>query len=51
MLMAKYPSNVSVSMDPELLQIIDDKRGDVPRSAFIRRLVLKGLGMEVSKKH
>ena len=48
--MAKYPNSVSISMGSEMLDLIDEKRQDVPRSAFCRKMILKGLEMEVPKK-
>lgn len=34
---------LTISMKNDLLQEIEKKRGDIPRSIFIRKLIIKGL--------
>jgi metal-responsive CopG/Arc/MetJ family transcriptional regulator len=34
---------ITISVPEKILAEIDDKRGDVPRSAFLRKIILKAL--------
>lgn len=35
--------NVSVTMSDDLIEEIDKKRGDVPRSAYLRKIIVKAI--------
>lgn len=48
--MTNKTEQVSVSLPTEILEMIEAARGDVPRSAFVRRLILQGLQEKGGKK-
>lgn len=41
---------ISITLDEELLEELEDERGMVPRSTFIESLIRKGLGTTVELK-
>ena len=39
----KEKERISMSLPGELLNLIDEKRGDVPRSAYLRKIIVRAL--------
>lgn len=42
-------ARICISVEEEILEILEVKRGDIPRSRFIERLIRQGIDFDVGK--